>query len=399
MEENMQNNMQESKKVKSNSNAALIIVVFIIILLILALVAVIAIKKKQTVSIDPGQNVVTQQRDNGDYIYRGEIQSIVIKYFVGYNYATGEAIQDTIPLNTIVLEAEDFNSIKEQIKTLTKYEDYEKFERNYGLIHILDYYRIEINEDFVIYIGDEFGCVENEDIHFEVPKDLYGKVQEIAKKYNESKLYKTINSDKITIICEQEKLEVTDEEQLDELKNFQYYIINSSDDKFVNEKVAYTLDLNNGTKIDIYYASVLSCIYYEDGTHDYIYTSNLKEIIEKIFNNSKVKLNDENVDVITVTYKKQKYEIKDKNEIEKLLKEFKNFEYNDFPYLASYTEAKFDDEDIFIYVNNTKYIIQGQRMLASRYYIDPNGKVYEVSGLYNNDLEKYFRDLVGWTEQ
>lgn len=66
-------------------------------------------------------------------------------------------------------------------------------------------------------------------------------------------------------------------------------MINGSDKDFETEEVAYTLELNDGRKIDIYFASVLSCIYYKNGTHEYVYTGNLENYVEEIFEKTKKK--------------------------------------------------------------------------------------------------------------
>ena len=393
--------MKESKNIKISLMTAIIITCIIIIIILGLIVAFSKITKEEKLpDVNMQADVVSQKESNENYIYNKEIQSIVINYYEGYNMATGDAISGTIPLNTINLKSNDLNEVSKLIKALTKVE-YSKDDEMYGHIqydHICDQYKLEINNDFIIYIGDEYGIADEKKEYFKVPKELYNKILEIVKKYNEDNLYKTINSEKITIICNQEKLEVNDVEQLKELSNYKYYVINASDKDFKNEEVAYTLDLNDGRKIEVYFASVLSCIYYENGTHEYIYTGALENYVEKIFKNSKVKLNTNDVEKIKVTYKNKEYIIDDQNKIEVLLREFKNLQYNDFNYLNSMDESNFNSDDIKIYVNNSKYIIPGDSGYASRFYIDENGKFYDISGLYNNNLEKYFKELVNYNK-
>ena len=62
------------------------------------------------------------------------------------------------------------------------------------------------------------------------------------------------------------------------------------------------------------------------------------------------------------------------------------------------SESDFDDNDIKIYVNTAKYIIPGDIGYGSRFYVDEDGKLYDVSGLENNELEKYFKELVNYDE-
>ena len=371
--------MEENKQIKISLKTAIIMVCIIIIFII----GIIAIFKYSI---------------SRNYIYNEEIESIVIKYYEGYNIATGNIISDTIPLNQIELEINDLKEVSNLINNLTKVE-YSKDDEMYGHMqydYICDYYKLEINDIFTIYIGDQYGIVEGNNDYFKVPEALYKKVLEIVQKYNEKNVYKKINSEKISIIFNEEIFEVTDEQQLRELSNYQYYIINASDDDFKTEKIAYTLDLSDGRKIDIYFASVLSCIYYGNGTHEYIYTGNLENYVEKIFENSKVKMSTNNVNKIIVTYKNKEYVIDNQDKIEELLNEFKNLKYNDYNYLNSMSESSFDENDIKIYVNNSKYIIPGNSSWGSRFYIDEDGKLYDVSGLYNNNLETYFRELVNY---
>lgn len=62
------------------------------------------------------------------------------------------------------------------------------------------------------------------------------------------------------------------------------------------------------------------------------------------------------------------------------------------------SEDSFDENDIKIYVNNIKYIIPGDSGYGSRFYVDEYGKLYDVSGLHNSNLEKYFKELVNYDE-
>lgn len=389
--------MEEIKQIKVSLKTAIIILCIIAILIIgIVIVIKCVVKEDKTFSSNPNSSGIDQTDEEGNYIYNEEIKSITIKYYEGYNIATGDIISDTIPLNTINLKSDDLNEVSKLIKVLTKVK-YSKDDEIYSHIqydYMCDNYELEINGNFIIYIGDQYGIVDEKNDYFKVPEELYNKISKIIQNYNEENLYKKINSTKITIISEQKKFEVTDGEQLSQLSNYQYYVINASDKDFETEEIAYTLDLNDGRKIDIYFASVLSCIYYENGTHEYIYTGNLENYVEKIFENSNVKLNTNTVTSIIVTYKNKEYIIDNKDKISEILKEFKNLKYNDYDYLNSMSEANFDENDIKICVNNSKYIIPGNSSWGSRFYIDEDGKLYDVSGLYN--LEKYFKDLVNY---
>ncbi len=368
---------EEKKEIRISLKTSLIILCFIIVVII-GLVLFLTHSSKEE-------------------IYDEEINSIDLSYYEGYNIATGDLIKNTIPLNKIELKGNDLNEISKLIKSL-KTVSYSKDSEMYEHIkydNIFDDYKLVVNNYYTIYIGCNYGLLDKEYEYFE-SKEIYNKISEIVKKYNEDNLYKTINSDKITIINGEEKLEVTDLEQLEELSNYNYYVINASDKSFNDEEVAFILNLYDGRTIDVFYASVLSCIHYEDGTKEYIYTGNLENCVERIFNNSKVKMYTNDVEAIKVTYKNSEHIIDDKSKVEELLKEFKKFEYNDFASLKNMDESDFDENDIWIYVGDGKYIIPGHSYWASRFYIDEDGKVYDVSGLYNNELEEYFKNLVNY---
>lgn len=337
------------------------------------------------------------------YIYNKEIESIVIEYYEGCDIVSGEESNGLISLNTINLKTNDFEDISKLTKSLSK-DNFLKFIEMYKNIkssiivpHIY-YYKLKVNDSFTIYIGKEYGIVEGKDIYFNVPKELYNKLSEVTKKYSEQNLYKKINCKSLTIIKENEKLEITDKEQLNNLSNYQYYVINGEDKRFKGEIIAYTLDLIDGRKIDIYLANTISCIYYKNGTHEYIYTGNLEDYIETIFKNSRVKMNGDNINEITVTYKNNKYIIDNQDKILELLRNFKSFEHNDSYFLKYMSENDFNDDDIKIYIGKSKYIIPGNRNWGSRFYIDEDGKMYDVDGLFGSEVENFFKDLVGYSE-
>jgi len=272
--------MEENKKTKVTLKAIGIIACITIIVAIGVCIIVIKSSKMGQTS----NNDLKLEETSEEHIYNKEIQSIKLQYYEGYNIATGDVISDTIPLNTIDLQSDNLKAVSDLIKMLTKVEFSEEDEEMNNRIkynYICDYYRLVINNNFIIYMGDKYGFTEKENTYFEVSKELYDKIFEIIQNNNQNNLYKTIDSKKITIICKQEKYEISDIEQLSKLSNFQYYVINASDRDFDNEEVAYTLDLNDGRKIDVYFASVLSCIYYKDGTHEYIYTGDLEDYIKK----------------------------------------------------------------------------------------------------------------------
>lgn len=225
------------------------------------------------------------ENETEEIIYDKKIESINIKYYEGYSFSKGEELNNKIPQNTINLESENLNEVSQQIseiKGLKSSAAYDNIKVNY----ICDSYKLEINDDFTIYIGEKYGIVGNNKIYFEVPEELYKKLSEIVKKYNEENLYKKINADKITIIKKEEKLELTDKEQIERISNFEYYVVNSKEEDYKKEEPVYKLDLNDGRILDIYKASVVGCMNNKDGSKEYImYKGSLWNYVKNIFEN------------------------------------------------------------------------------------------------------------------
>ncbi len=153
------------KKSKNNFNFIIISITVIIIVGIFAIV----------------------QYSYGNKIYNKKIKSIQIKYYEGYNIATGNAISDTVPLNKINLEEDDLKEVSNLIKRLTKIKSSKSDERAEHLYndYILDYYMLEINNNFIIYIGEQYGIIDGTKNYFKVPTELYNKVLEITQNHND----------------------------------------------------------------------------------------------------------------------------------------------------------------------------------------------------------------------
>lgn len=145
--------MEENKQIKVSLKTVIIIICIIAVLVIGIIVAIkCAVKENRTVSSNSSGISQTEE----SYIYNEEIKSITIKYYEGYNIASGDIISDTIPLNTINLKFDDFNEVSNLIKVLTKVK-YTKDDEIYSHIqydHICDEYKLEINDNFIIYIGE-----------------------------------------------------------------------------------------------------------------------------------------------------------------------------------------------------------------------------------------------------
>ena len=378
-----------------NGNRIVLIIVIITVLFVIAAIGITSyILKNKTTTIEE-----TEHREG--LVYNKKINSITIKYYNGYNIATGDAISDTIPAFKVELKGKDLEKVSKLVKSLTYYKIPEEdgCENSKDCLNtIFDNYELIVNNEFSLYLDKEYGFVTEPYNTFKVPEDLYKMISNKVEENNKKNVYKQLNSKKLLILHGNERYEVKDTVYVEELSKYDYYKINAKDEEFKEETIEYILDLGDGRTIDLYHASVLSRMNEKDGTHYYIHSGDLAELVEKIYKNSKIKIVTENVSIITVTYQGNKYTIEDQNKINEIVNELKYLEYNDYNYSSKMSETDFGDSDIIINVNKTKYIIPGEMYIGNRYFIDVTGKVYNVSGLSNSMTEKYVKELVNYKE-
>ena len=378
---------------KGNTIALIIVIVTILIIIgLIGVTAYILNNKKE-------QIITTEEKEHRTgNVFTDKINTITIKYYNGYNIATGD-ISDDIPSFKIELKGEDLEKVTSLVQTLQYYKLNDCTDTKKNCIDIIyDKYELIINNNFSLYLDKKYGFVTDPYDTFKVPEELYNIIQQKVEKNNKENVYKQLNSKKITIINKNNKLEVTDTKYIEELSNYNYYKTNIKDnDKVYNEKdITYTLDLNDGRKIDLYYVSPLSRLYNKDGSHINIYSGDLYELVDKIYNNSKVKMNTSPVSVIRVTYKGKEYKITDKDKIDEIVYELKYLEYSDCDFAK---ESEYGEQDIFIYINKTKYIIPGEEFIANRLYVDESGTIYSVTNLTNTKTEKYIKELIGYKDK
>ena len=210
--------------------------------------------------------------------------SLIIKYYIGYNVASGDAISDTIPVNLITITGDDYDEIIGYINNLE--EDVSTCDPNLKtdcLDAIWDEYNILLPNDKILNFGKNGCSYKDEDTKYKTPDDLYNKINKISNEYNEKNVFKKINSKSIIIKdSNNNEYNITNKEQLDLLSNYNYYYINDKDSNYKDEKIAYTLILDDGSSIEVYYASVLSRINFNNNTHKYIYTGELEDELNKI---------------------------------------------------------------------------------------------------------------------
>ena len=241
---------------------------------------------QEPIAQEPG---TTTEPDNDPVtggIVTAEVEGVSVRYYNGYNIATGDIISDTIPCNTVEVSGDALTGLSEILPELSAITENSQSEE-YGHImydHLMDYYELTINDDLVLDIGDEYGVCKSTGEVFQVPAELYDIVNEIAEENNKNNVYATLDTDQITVTDQDgRELEITDPDQLKTLLSVEYYPINAEDEMFEGEKVAYVMDLHNGDELDVYFASVLGRLRHADGSYEYVHIQEMEDHLNRIF--------------------------------------------------------------------------------------------------------------------
>lgn len=332
-----------------------------------------------------------------------EEKFIKIRYAYTYNVATADALNEInddgeyIDILEINLEGENL----EKVTSLLEKQSYKKIE-NLKLA-VMDVYEVNINDEIKLSItpGQNYAQYNKgkESFIIKISEELVNEIDRIVQE-EASKNIGKFSSEKITIISEDNKqVTITDVEHIKQLEEKSKHTkVNNNENTLDNEKISYTVDLNNGTKIYVYFASCLGKVVNENGEEYYVaFIGNYEDIVGIMFENYISGRNEKiKAEEIIVKYLNKEYSIKDKNEVKSIIDKLKICEYNTYDWLEDFTEEDYGEEDIVIIIGNNKVIIPGDKGLGNRYYIDEEERVYMISGL--NELEKYFKELVDYKD-
>ncbi|MCR5598028.1 MAG: hypothetical protein K6G19_07635 [Lachnospiraceae bacterium] len=215
-----------------------------------------------------------------------DVESVSIRYYIGYNIATGDAISDVIPCCTVEVNGEELAKLADILPELTKVTvDPDSEEYSHIMYdHFTDYYELTINDDLVLYIGDEYGMDISSGERFAVPAELFDTVESIVEDYSKNNVYKTLGAEQVTVTnMDGKEIEITDQDQLEMLKSYEYYVINADDETFEEEKIAYVVDLHNGDMLEVHFAGVIAKLSHADGSYEYIYIRGIEDYLDCIF--------------------------------------------------------------------------------------------------------------------
>ncbi len=216
------------------------------------------------------------------HIVTTDVESVSVRYFIGYNIAAGDEITQWIPCHTLDVTGDDLEKISVLLSELTEIEEYPDWERS-GT-YDWDNYELTINDDLVLHIGYWYGSCPSARKAFAVPADLYDILYDITEEYNRANVLKSFDTDHITVTDRQNRvLEITDPDQLESLLSFGYYVITRDDASFAGERMSYRIDLHNGDEL-VLYSNVIGKLYHEDGNIEHVYVGyQLEYDLENIF--------------------------------------------------------------------------------------------------------------------
>lgn len=240
--------------------------------------------KVQDDSLDTS-SVEEQSTANGDIVTE-DVQKVSVRYYIGYNIATGDIIKDSIPCYTVEFSGDDLEKFKAQLPGLTKIDmDSLHNEEKHMMSHgFFDLYELNVNDDVYMFIGEEYGKERDNGYMFEFPAELMDIVERAAQEYNEENVYKYLTSEQMTVTDKDgNSSDVTDEEQLEKMQSIPYYALTIPEDSLEDESVAYIIDPHDGETMDIYFASVLGKLNHSDGTYEYVYIGGMEDYLDDIY--------------------------------------------------------------------------------------------------------------------
>lgn len=229
----------------------------------------------------PSEGTEEEKKIDDGKVVGENVESITIRYFIGYNIFTGDVISNNVPCFRIEVTGDDLESMANLVSNLSKPPVNQNGDGNFSRVaYLVDEYELTINEDLVITIGDIYGSIVDTSETFEVPAELYAIVKRITQEYNEKNVYKILGGDQISVTDENGKIwDVKDSDPLERIRSTQYYVVNMPDDMFEGERIAYVVDLHNGEQLDVYFASVLGRLRHADGTYEYVHIAYLEDYL------------------------------------------------------------------------------------------------------------------------
>ncbi|MBR1540195.1 MAG: hypothetical protein IJ629_03355 [Clostridia bacterium] len=340
-----------------------------------------------------------------------DTQEMVLKYAYGYNMETLKAILSVDKDYLDVLEIKVKGKDLEEVKNLLDKEDFKEVKLQdefdvivYGSCELV----IDENRFLVFDPGNEYAYLYEEDAleagdesNFyltQVSEKLVEKLNSVLEKERVKEL-QGFQSTKITITDEQndsEDLVITEDAEIKEMiEHLSYGKLTTKEDLSEGEDLIYTVDFNNGTKIQVYYASAVGHLENEEDNCYIVFDSGFEDYVEDIYkNNESGVLELLDTDEILLHYEGRNYNIIDEENLNYVIGNLKKCTYRDYPYLENMDFSKLtDDEYIILEVGKCTFYISTLEGYGSR-FVDADGTKYDVGNLADSELEETIKNWV-----
>ena len=228
------------------------------------------------------------------------ITSITVEYYPFYNITTAEALNSLRDYNyiekqIIKLNEEEISNIKKEISNI--YDDSEEFSK--CECNISDDYKMIINNDYELIIDEHWGQYKYLDqiTVVNIPDILYDYVSSKVEK-NNTKIFKTLEANKISIENDSKILNVNKELKDDFLNKFTYLEVNINENYLTyDDGYVYVLYFDDNRILYLYSGCVIG--YLVDNVSNYnsyvlvngITENDINDILLSIEKNSETKIN------------------------------------------------------------------------------------------------------------
>lgn len=293
--------MEEKKIIKLKLHS--VIIITLAILLVIGIVTAVFLKSNnkdeefkrepEAMVINPDNVVASEKKTNNG-------NTVKIRYAYTYNVPTADALnemqnekygEDYIDILEIYLEGDKLTKINELIKNSSfEKADLSVYKDTKLAIDVAGTFEITINNDIVLLMDQEWSMYtkDSDSYIIHTPEELFNEISTIVyeKAYGNSKSYDT---SKITIISKQtdgEDVIITDEKHIKSiLDNLKYAKVNMNEDEMEDEEITYTVDLNNGVQVKVYFASAIGYIIDSSEKYYVAFVTDFEEIVSTLYEN------------------------------------------------------------------------------------------------------------------
>jgi len=226
-------------------------------------------------------SIVITRENKKENLLPDIINSITIEYYPFYNITTAETLNNLHDYNyiekqIIQLNKEEISNIKKEISNI--YDDSEEFSKCKCVIS--DDYKMVINNDYELIIDEHWGQYKylEKNTIINIPDDLYDYVSSKVEE-NNTKIFKTLEANKISIEKDSKLLTVNKELNDDFLNKFSYLEVNINENYLTyDDGYVYVLYFDDNRVLYLYSGCVIGYLVDNDSNYSsYILVNGITE--------------------------------------------------------------------------------------------------------------------------